>query len=36
VSLNESKIDNIPQGSPNENVILTAPYSEEEARKVVF
>jgi hypothetical protein len=34
--MDESRIDDIPQVSPQENAILTFPYSEEEIRKVVF
>jgi hypothetical protein len=34
--LNESRIDDIPQVSPEENVFLTNPYSEKEVRKAVF
>jgi hypothetical protein len=29
-------IDDIPKVSPQENVILISPYSEEEIRKAVF
>jgi hypothetical protein len=36
VSLGESRIDDIPQVSVEENDILTTPYAEEEVRKVVF
>jgi hypothetical protein len=36
VSMHESRIDDIPQVSLEENAILTAPYSEEEIRKTVF
>ena len=36
VSMDESKIDDIPQVSPQENAILTSLYSEEEIRKAVF
>jgi hypothetical protein len=35
-SLDESMIDDIPQVSPQENTILTAPYSEEEVKKAIF
>jgi hypothetical protein len=34
--LDESRIDDIPQVSPQENAILTASYLEEEVKKVVF
>jgi hypothetical protein len=36
VSLDEFRIDDILRVSPEENAILTAPYSEEEVRKPVF
>ena len=36
ISLDESRIDDIPQVSPEENNFLTSPYSEEEIRKAVF
>jgi hypothetical protein len=36
MSLDESRTDDVPQMSPEENMILTAPYSEEQARKAVF
>jgi hypothetical protein len=36
VSMDESRIDDIPQVSPEENAILTSPYSEVEIRKAVF
>jgi mannosylglycoprotein endo-beta-mannosidase len=36
VTLDESRIDDIPQVSPEENAILTNPYTEEEVRKAVF
>jgi mannosylglycoprotein endo-beta-mannosidase len=36
ISLDESRIYDIPQVSPKENAILTNPYSEEEVRKSVF
>jgi mannosylglycoprotein endo-beta-mannosidase len=36
ISMDESRIDDMPQVSPEENAILTSPYSEEEIRKVVF
>jgi hypothetical protein len=35
-SLKESQTDDIPQVSMEENGLLTAPYSEEEVKKVVF
>jgi hypothetical protein len=34
--MDESRIDDIPQVSPEENAILTSPYSEEEIWKAVF
>ena len=34
--MDESRTDDIPQVSDEENSLLTAPYSEEEVRKVVF
>jgi hypothetical protein len=34
--MDDSRIDDIPQVSPQENAILTYPYSEDEIRKVVF
>jgi mannosylglycoprotein endo-beta-mannosidase len=36
VSMDESRIEDIPQVSPEENTILTSPYSEEEIIKAVF
>jgi hypothetical protein len=36
ITLNESRIDDIPQVTPPENVVLTAPYTEEEIRKAFF
>jgi hypothetical protein len=36
ISLDESRIADIPQVTPEENNFLTAPYSEEEVRKAVF
>ncbi|XP_071683623.1 uncharacterized protein [Lolium perenne] len=36
LSMDESRTDDIPQVIPEENVILIAPYSEEEIRKAVF
>jgi hypothetical protein len=36
ISLDESRIEDILQVNSEENAILTAPYSEEEVRKVVF
>lgn len=36
LSLDESRIDDIPQVTPEENNLLTASYSEEEVRKAVF
>jgi hypothetical protein len=35
-SMEESRIHDIPQVSPDENAFLTAPYSEEEVRNAVF
>jgi hypothetical protein len=35
-SLEESQTDDIPQVSMEENGLLTAPYSEEEVKRVVF
>jgi hypothetical protein len=35
-SMDETRIDDIPQVSIEENGLLTAPYSEEEVKKVVF
>ena len=34
--MDESRTDDIPQVSDEENNLLTAPYSEEEVRKAVF
>jgi hypothetical protein len=34
--MDESRIDDIPQVSQEENTILTSPYTEEEVRKAVF
>jgi hypothetical protein len=34
--LDESRVDDIPQVSPQENAVLSAPYTEEEIRKAVF
>jgi hypothetical protein len=36
MSMDESRIADIPQVSPEENVVLVAPYAEEEIRKAVF
>ena len=36
ITLDESRIDDIPQVSPQENAVLTAPYTEEEIRKAIF
>jgi hypothetical protein len=36
VSMDESRIDDIPQVSPEENAILSTPYSEEDIRKAGF
>jgi hypothetical protein len=36
ISMDEVRIDDIPQVSPQENALLTSPYSEEEIRKAVF
>jgi hypothetical protein len=36
VSMDESRTDDIPQVSPQENAILTSPYSEDKIRKAVF
>jgi hypothetical protein len=36
ISMDESRIDDIPQVSQEENTFLTAPYSEEEVKKAVF
>jgi hypothetical protein len=36
LSLDESMIDDIPRVSNEENIFLTAPYSEDEINKVVF
>ena len=35
-TMDESRTDDIPQVSDEENSLLTAPYSEEEVRKAVF
>jgi hypothetical protein len=35
-SLNEDRTDDIPQVSPEENGLLTAPYSEDEVKKAIF
>jgi hypothetical protein len=35
-TMDESRTDDIPQVSIEENVFLTSPYSEEEVRKAVF
>ena len=35
-SLDETRIDDIPQVSEEENAFLTSPFSEEEVRKAVF
>jgi hypothetical protein len=35
-SLDESRMDDIPQVSTEENNLLTAEYSEEEVRKAIF
>jgi hypothetical protein len=34
--MDESRIDDIPQVSPQENVVLTAPYTEDEISKAEF
>ena len=34
--MDESRTDDIPQVSDEENGLLTAPYSEEEVKKAVF
>jgi hypothetical protein len=34
--MDETRIDDIPQVSTEENGLLTAPYSEEEVKKAVF
>jgi hypothetical protein len=34
--MDESRIDDIPQVSVEENGFLTAPYAEEEVQKAVF
>ena len=34
--MDETRTDDIPQVSDEENVLLTAPYSEEEVKKTVF
>jgi hypothetical protein len=36
VTLDETRIDDIPQVSLEKNMLLTAPYSKEEVRKAVF
>jgi hypothetical protein len=36
ISMDKSRIDDIPRVSPEENALLTSPYSEEEIRKAVF
>jgi hypothetical protein len=36
ISMDESRIDDIPQVSPQENASLNSPYIEEEIRKAVF
>jgi hypothetical protein len=36
ITLDEFRIDDIPQVSPQENVVLTAPYTEDEIRKAIF
>jgi hypothetical protein len=36
ISLDESRVDDIPQVSPQENAVLSAPFTEEEIRKSVF
>jgi mannosylglycoprotein endo-beta-mannosidase len=36
LSLDETRIEDIPQVSAEENAFLTAPYSEEEVKKAVF
>ena len=36
LSMDESRTDDIPQVSPEENAFLTGPYSEEEVKKAVF
>ena len=35
-SMDETRTDDIPQVSDEENVLLTAPYSEEEVKKAIF
>jgi hypothetical protein len=35
-SMSETRIDDIPQVSIEENALLTAEYSEEEVRNIVF
>jgi hypothetical protein len=34
--MDESRIDDIPQGSVEENDFLTAPYTEEGEKKAIF
>jgi hypothetical protein len=36
ISLVESRVDDIPQVSQEQNAIMTAPYTEEEVRKAIF
>jgi hypothetical protein len=36
LSMDENRIDDIPQVSAEENALLTAPYSEEEVKKAIF
>jgi hypothetical protein len=36
VSMDESRTDDIPQVSQEQNAILTSPYSKEEIKKAVF
>jgi hypothetical protein len=35
-SMNETRIDDIPQVSIDENALLTAEYFEEEVRNIIF
>nr|XP_051210949.1 uncharacterized protein LOC127328385 [Lolium perenne] len=36
ITLDESRVDDIAQVTPQENAVLTAPYTKEEIRKAVF
>jgi hypothetical protein len=36
LSLDESRTDDIPQASKEENSLLTKPYTEDEVQKAVF